>query len=68
MSLKAVHIVFVIAALLLCAGFGWWSLAAFGETGSGTSLALGVLSLVASGVLVYYGFWFLRKLKGWSYL
>jgi hypothetical protein len=31
-------------------------------------LALGVGSFLASGLLVWYGVWFLRKLKNESYL
>ncbi len=68
MSLKAFHIFFIIVSTLLALGFGYWAIDAFGRSGSGVYLTLGVGSFIASGALVWYGVWFLRKLKGVSYL
>ncbi len=68
MSLKAFHIFFVTVSTLLCAGFGVWAIRAFSdshETGLGVAAGF---SLVACVVLVVYGRWFLRRLKGVSYL
>jgi hypothetical protein len=67
-SLKAFHIVFVIVAMVLCLGVGAWYLAGFGRTGDGESLALGAAGISGGVVLGAYGVWFLKKLKGWSYL
>ena len=61
MSLKAFHVFFVAVSTLLVLGLGAWSLV-HGFTG------LGVGSFVAAAVLVWYGLWFLRKLKNVSYL
>ena len=68
MSLKAFHIVFVIVSLLFLGGFGFWALQDFLATGDGLMLTLALASIIGFGVLVWYGIWFLRKLRGWSYL
>ena len=68
MSLKSFHIVFVVASVLLTAGFGYWSLQTFQQSGDGLMLTLSLTSFVAAAGLLFYGVWFLRKLKGWSYL
>ncbi len=68
MSLKAFHIVFIVLSTALAVAFGVWAVDDFGRSGSRAHLALGVGAFVASGVLVWYGVWFLRKLKGVSYL
>ena len=69
MSLKAFHILFVIASTLLTAGFGFWEIRRFqaGEASAG-DLALGIGSLVLSILLIGYGKYILRKLKDISYL
>ncbi len=68
MSLKAFHIFFIILSTLLAVSFGVWAVDDFGRSESRVHLALGVGSFIASGVLVWYGVWFLRKLKHMSYL
>ena len=68
MSLKAFHIFFVVVSTALCIGFGAWAVRDFARSGDGLYLALGVGSFLGSGALAYYGVWFLRKLKGVSYL
>ncbi len=68
MSLKAFHVVFVIVSILCCLGFGIWAIQDYAATGNGTNLGLGIGSFAGSVVLVWYGLWFLKKLKGWSYL
>ncbi len=68
MSLKAFHIFFIVASTALCVGFGVWSTQDFARSGSFVHLALGVGSFIASILLACYGVWFLRKLKGVSYL
>ncbi len=68
MSLKAFHVFFVIVSVLCALGFGGWSVADYQRTGHGSVLLLGILGFVAAAVLVFYGFWFLRKLKSESFL
>jgi hypothetical protein len=69
MSLKAFHLVFIIAAIALTLGFGVWSMLEY-NTPHGTRLDLvfGVGSLVAAAALVGYEIYFLKKLKNVSYL
>ena len=68
MSLKAFHIFFIVVSTWLCLGFGVWGIHDYGQTGNWVHLALGAGSFLGSGLLVWYGIWFLRKLKGESYL
>lgn len=68
MSLKAVHIFFVVVSTLFCAGFCLWSLRQFQATGSGLDLAFGLLSLLGAVGLPVYGRWFLKKMKKVSYV
>ncbi len=66
MSLKAFHVVFIVASLLLSLGFGWWCLReAHGRVGM--QLAAGGAFAMAL-VMVVYGVWFLRKLRNVRYL
>jgi hypothetical protein len=68
MSLKAFHVVFVAVSTLCALGFGAWSVLDYSRTGSAGTLAMGIGGFIAAGALVWYGFWFLRKLKGVSFL
>ena len=68
MSLKAFHVFFVVLSVLCALGFGAWAVFDYRRTGSGGTLVLGVLGFAAAAALVWYGLWFLRKLKNVSYL
>ena len=68
MSLKAFHVFFVCICVLFSLGFGAWAVADYLRTGSSGSIALAIGGFVAAAVLVWYGLWFLRKLKNVSYL
>jgi DNA-binding transcriptional regulator of glucitol operon len=68
MSLKAFHIVFVAICVLLSLGFGYWAITEYRRTHEGALLACGVLSIAGAAALIVYGRWFLRKLRGVSYL
>ena len=57
MSLKVFHIFFILVSITLTIGFGVFSIQ------SGTFLLWGSASLLASVLLVFYLFWFLRKAK-----
>lgn len=64
MSLKAFHVFFVSVATLLAALSGALCL----RSDSGAQVAIGVVFLATAAALVVYGVWFLRKMKGVSYL
>ncbi len=68
MSLKAFHIFFIVVSMALCVVLGVWATQDFARSGSLVHLSLGVGSFIGSILLAYYGVWFLRKLKGVSYL
>lgn len=68
MSLKAFHIIFVMFSVLLAVGFGIWAVRRYQVHQELIALVAGVASLVGAVVLIVYGRWFLRKLKGVSYL
>jgi hypothetical protein len=68
MSLKAFHVFFVSLSVLCALGFGAWSIGDYLRTGKGSVLLLGILGFAAAAALVWYGLWFLRKLKNVSYL
>ena len=68
MSLKAFHIVFVVASILLAFFFGGWLLHDYFATRQTAELVVGILSLLAGVGLIYYGKSILRKLKHISYL
>ena len=69
MSLKAVHVIFVTAALLLTAFFGGWAWHEYASPqGTRAHLIYGLLSIIAFLGLIVYGKYFLKKLKHISYL
>jgi hypothetical protein len=69
MSLKAFHLVFIIASILLAVGFAAWSLVNyFSPHGGMWDLVAGLGSLLVAVGLVCYEIYFLKKLKNVSYL
>jgi len=69
MSLKTIHIVFIIASCLVTLFFAGWSWREyFSPMGTRAHLVYGVLSIVAFGGLLAYGRYFLKKLKHINYL
>ncbi len=68
MSLKAFHIVFVTASILLAFGFGVWSLLDYRDHGKAAELVGGIVSLLSGIALIVYAKAILRKLKDISYL
>jgi hypothetical protein len=68
MSLKTFHIIFVSVAILLTVGFGIWGVRDYQATDNRTSLYMGLGSFLVTLVLAVYGVWFLKKLKGVSYI
>ena len=63
MGLKGFHVFFIAVATLTALMFGVWGVWDFSRTGKGGTLTLGVLGFAAAAALVFYGLWFLRKLK-----
>jgi len=61
MSLKAFHLIFVTTLTMLSLGFAAWAFC------SG-KIIFGLLGLVACGLVIFYGIYFLKKLKKISYL
>ena len=68
MSLKAFHLVFVVASVALCLVFSAWGFSDFRQGGETSGLVWGVLGLLGAVGLVVYGRYFLRKLRHISYL
>jgi hypothetical protein len=68
MSLKAIHLVFVAASILLAFFFGGWLLHDYCATRETAELVVGILSILAGVGLICYGKSILRKLKHISYL
>jgi hypothetical protein len=69
MSLKAVHLIFVGALSALAFGLGVWQLRDyFSSTGQRQDLLWAGLAFVAGGAVIYYGRYFLKKLRAVSYL
>jgi len=67
MSLKIVHVIFVIAATLLSFSVSAWSFISFRQQGGLTGLIFGVSWLLAGIGLVVYGRQIVRKLRSLSY-
>ncbi len=68
MSLKGFHVFFIAVALILTLGFGVWEIRDYADAGKPGSLYLGVGSFAVAVLLAVYGAWFLRKLRGVSYV
>lgn len=69
MSLKAFHLVFIVASILLAAGFGIWSFMNYSAPhGHKSDLVIAIAAGVAALALVGYEIYFLKKLKNVSYL
>ncbi len=70
MSLKAFHIVFIVASILLSFGVGVWGLVEYygRHSGNNFDLVLGFGSLLGGVALICYGVSVLKKLRHISYL
>ena len=63
MSLKTLHLVFIIVAIIAADMFGAWAIWSFPITGNSLNLALGILTLVGGLALTVYAFYFVRKME-----
>jgi hypothetical protein len=68
MSLKAFHLVFIIASILLAFGFGVWAAVAFFKGGGVMNLIVALVSFAVGVGLIFYERYFLKKTKNLSYL
>lgn len=69
MSLKAFHLIFIVASILLVVGFGVWSFLNYlSPDGRTRDLVLAIASVVVAVSLLVYERYFLKKLKNISYL
>ena len=68
MSLKAFHVVFVIASILLGLGVGGWGIHQYQTQGDVGLLALGIIFLIMGILLMVYGKRMLKKTKDIGYL
>jgi hypothetical protein len=68
MSLKAFHVVFLAASVLLMLVLSGWCFQSYRATGDAGLLAGGVACLLGALGLFAYGCYFLKKLKHISYL
>lgn len=63
MSLKAFHIFFVSVSFLLSLGVSFWAFREYSDEKGTGYVMLGVGILLFAAALVWYGKWFLDKLK-----
>lgn len=68
MSLKAFHILFVLISTIGSIGFGCWAIQDYMRSEEFASALIGGTSIVSGVALMVYGVWFLKKLKGVSWL
>jgi hypothetical protein len=68
MGLKAFHLVFITASILLAFGFAAWEIRAYSSTHAKLDLVMGLGSGLVGLVLLVYGKYFLKKLRHISYL
>ena len=68
MSLKAFHVVFVIASILLGIGVGAWGLIEYRAKGEFGALIMGIIFLIMGISLMIYGRRMLKKTKHIGYL
>jgi len=69
MSLKAFHVVFISAAVLLAFAFGGWLVKSyFSPEGRVWDLVFGIVSVITGVGLIVYERYFLKKTKNLSYL
>ena len=69
MSLKTFHIIFITLSSALAVGCGVWLLVSgLSADGMKKDVFFGISSLLGAAALVFYGRYFLKKLKNVSYL
>jgi hypothetical protein len=68
MSLKAFHVIFIVASIMLAFGFGAWLVSNFVHGDGVLNLIFALCSFGAGVGLIFYERYFLKKTKNVSYL
>jgi hypothetical protein len=68
MSLKAFHLIFIVASITLAFGFGAWLASAYFKGEGVINLILALASFGVGVGLIFYERYFLKKTKNISYL
>jgi len=68
MSLKAFHLIFIVASIVLAFGFGVWLVTEFFREGGALKVVFAVVSFGVGVGLIFYERYFLKKTKNVSYL
>jgi len=68
MSLKAFHVIFIVASIILAFGFGAWLVSQYMHDGGVLNLIIALGSFGAGVGLIFYERYFLKKTKNVSYL
>ena len=68
MSLKFFHVFFISAVVLFFIGMGVWAMRRYTDMRETEMLVTGIGSFVAVVGVTVYGCWFIKKLKGVSYI
>lgn len=63
MSLKKVHFVFMLFAVVVTDMFGAWAVWKHTQTGDNMALAIGILSFLVGFALIVYVIYLVRKLE-----
>lgn len=63
MSLKAFHILFISLSIVITVLFGIWCAQSYADTGKALYLVGTVFAFVFSASLLFYGIWFLKKIR-----
>jgi uncharacterized membrane protein SirB2 len=63
MSLRMFHAVFVFLSILLLIGFGTWAMLDYSSGQRTWSLALSLVSYVFGTAMIFYGYWFMKKIR-----
>jgi len=63
MSLRKVHLVFILVVVAACEMFGAWGVWAFANGGGPATLVAAVLSFLAGFALIGYVLWLVRKFE-----
>lgn len=62
MTLRTVHLIFVLAVVIVCDLFGAWAVHEHGQRGGFGILMLGIMSFVVGFAAIAYAIGFVRKL------
>lgn len=61
MSLKTLHVIFILICVVAADMFGAWAVWDYGTSRNPNTLALGIAAFVVGFGLIGYGIWFVRK-------